>query len=76
MNLPSLKGIYEYFQGEVGYAVIIGLIIFCGISAFKRDTSRAIVSLIACGMFYVFVQNPEGTIIAWMEGLTNLLSGR
>lgn len=74
-DLPSAKPLQTWLQGEVGSLIIIALVIMCAVSAFKRDTTKAILSIIVCAAFYVFVKNPDGTIIVWMQALTDLISG-
>ncbi|MCD4978454.1 TcpD family membrane protein [Enterococcus faecalis] len=75
-DLPSAKPFQKWMQGEVGSLIVIALVVLCGIAAFKRDTTKAILSLVACGAFYVFVKNPDGTILVWMQALTDLISGK
>lgn len=74
-DLPSAKPLQTWLQGEVGSLIIIALVIMCAVSAFKRDTTKAILSILVCAAFYVFVKNPDGTIIVWMQALTDLISG-
>lgn len=74
-DLPSAKPLQTWLQGEVGSLIIIALVILCAVSAFKRDTTKAILSIVVCAAFYVFVKNPDGTIIVWMQALTDLISG-
>lgn len=74
-DLPSAKPLQTWLQGEVGSLIIIALVVLCAISAFKRDTTKAILSILVCAAFYVFVKNPDGTIIVWMQALTDLISG-
>lgn len=74
-DLPSAKPLQTWLQGEVGSLIIIALVIMCALSAFKRDTTKAILSILVCAAFYVFVKNPDGTIIVWMQALTDLISG-
>lgn len=74
-DLPSAKPLQTWLQGEAGSLIIIALIFLCAVSAFKRDTTKAILSIVVCAAFYVFVKNPDGTIIVWMQALTDLISG-
>lgn len=57
-DLPSAKPLQTWLQGEVGSLIIIALVIMCAVSAFKRDTTKAILSILVCAVFYVFVKNP------------------
>ena len=75
-DLPSAKPFQKWMQGEVGSLIVIALVALCAVAAFKRDTTKAILSLVACGAFYVFVKNPDGTILLWMEALTKMISGK
>ncbi|GMA08264.1 hypothetical protein GCM10025886_14150 [Tetragenococcus halophilus subsp. flandriensis] len=74
-DLPSAGPVLSWFQGEGGNIVLIALIFTLGFFAFKKDLTKGIIAVISIALFYVFLKNPQGTVIAWMQALTDLISG-